>query len=356
MANSALGTGLILIILAGVMEGSYSLLLKYTPNWQWENTWGAGSLMALVLVPWPLAIITVPGLSDVYGHSAPTAIISAILFGAGWGIGGVFFGLGIAALGMSLGLSLIMGIVAIGGSIVPLLMKYPEQLLRPAGFVLMTGIVVMILGLWACARAGRLKEESRKVTGMNNVTVGHSARNEESCRSTPFKLGLFFCITSGVLSALVNFGFIFGQSIADAAIRQGASAATATNAIWALVFTSNYVANVGYCLYLGWRNKTLEKFLAAGTGVYWLGAAGMGVLWAVGIVVYGMGATRIGRFGAFLGYPIMLICSILTGNALGVLTGEWRASSATAKRAMALGVSLLMVAIGVLAYSSRLTA
>jgi L-rhamnose-H+ transport protein len=311
--------------------------------------------MALVLVPWPLAIITVPGLFNVYGHSSPTAIVNAILFGAGWGIGGVFFGLGIAAVGMSLGLSLIMGIVAIGGSIVPLLMKYPEQLLRPAGLVLMAGIVVMILGLWACARAGHFKEESRKVAGMSDLTVSHSARSEESRKSPPFKMGLFFCITSGVLSALVNFGFIFGQNIADAAIQQGVSATNATNAIWALVFTSNYVVNVGYCVYLGWRNKTLKKFLAAGTGLYWLGAVAMGVLWAVGIVVYGMGATRIGRFGAFLGYPIMLICSILTGNALGVLTGEWRATSSAAKRVMVYGVCLLMVAIGVLAYSSRLT-
>lgn len=347
MAETSLGIGLILIVLSGIMEGGYSILLKYTPRWQWENTWGAGSLMALLLVPWPLAIITVPGLFDVYRQSSWGAILTAILFGAGWGIGGVFFGLGIAAVGMSLGLSLIMGIVAIGGSIVPLLMKYPEQLLRPAGLVLMAGIVVMILGLSACAKAGSLKEESRQA-----ASRGDSAA---SSTHTPFKVGLFFCVASGVLSALVNFGFIFGQNIADAAIREGVSPSNATNAIWALVFTSNYLVNVGYCVYLGWRNKSLRKFLASGTGLYWMGAIVMGVLWAVGIVVYGMGATRLGRLGAFLGYPMMLICSILTGNALGVLSGEWKGVSGAAKRVMAYGVCLLMLAIGVLAYSTGLT-
>ncbi|MGD0126936.1 MAG: L-rhamnose/proton symporter RhaT [Terriglobia bacterium] len=205
----------------------------------------------------------------------------------------------------------------------------------------------MILGLWACARAGYLKEKSHKSGGASGP--------ETSAPRTSFKVGLLFCIVSGVLSALVNFGFIFGQKIADAAIERGVSATDATNAIWALVFTSNYLVNVGYCVYLAWRNKTLARSLAPGTGLYWLGAVAMGVLWALGIVVYGMGATRIGRFGAFLGYPIMLICSILTGNALGVLTGEWRASSAASKRAMAFGVCLLVMAIGVLAYSSRLT-
>ena len=78
----------------------------------------------------------------------------------------------------------------------------------------------------------------------------------------------------------------------------------------------------------------------------------MGVLWAAGIVVYGMGATQMGRFGAFLGYPIMLICSIVTGNALGVLSGEWKGASAAARRAMLLGVSLLMLVIGILAGSN----
>jgi L-rhamnose-H+ transport protein len=346
MTKNALGVGLVLIILGGVMEGGYSLLLKYTPKWKWENTWGAGSLAALVLVPWPLAILTVPGWWSVYRHSSPAAIVNAILFGAGWGIGGVFFGLGIAALGMSVGLSLIMGIVAIGGSIVPLLMKYPEQLLRRSGLVLMAGIGVMMLGLWACARAGRFKEES---LGRNGPGGGGPEPNAEPRQLTPFKTGLIFCIASGVLSALVNFGFIFGQNIADAALQQGATAGNSPNAIWALVFTSNYLVNVGYCVYLGWRHKTLGRYRAGGTSLYWLGAVAMGVLWAGGIVVYGMGAMRLGRLGAFLGYPIMLISSILTGNVLGVLTGEWKGASGAARKAMALGVCLLMAAIVVLA-------
>ena len=34
MDKSALGIGLILLILAGVMEGGFTLLLKYTPKWR----------------------------------------------------------------------------------------------------------------------------------------------------------------------------------------------------------------------------------------------------------------------------------------------------------------------------------
>jgi len=55
---------------------------------------GAGSLMALLILPWPLALITIPGLFEVYKSVPVTVVVLAILFGAGWGAGGVFFGKG----------------------------------------------------------------------------------------------------------------------------------------------------------------------------------------------------------------------------------------------------------------------
>src|SRR5579863_10382420 len=106
------GLGLFFIVLGGAMEGSFSLPLKYTPKWEWENTWGACSLLALLLVPWPLALLTVPNLWEVFRAASSSALVDALVFGAGWGIGGIFFGLGLDALGMSLGLSLMMGLVA----------------------------------------------------------------------------------------------------------------------------------------------------------------------------------------------------------------------------------------------------
>lgn len=341
-----MGLGLLLVIVGGIMEGAYSIPLKYAPKWEWENMWGAGSLMALILVPWPLAFLTVPNLLSVLSATSAKSLLTTLLFGAGWGVGGVFFGLGISALGLSLGLSLIMGLVAIGGSIVPLMMKYPEQLVRPAGLVLMAGIVVMLFGLAACARAGQLKDKS--------AGLSEPAASGGPPRKVSFKLGLVFCIASGITSALVNFALIFGHEIADAAVRRGASLSNANNAIWVLVFTSNYVVNAAYCVYLAKKRHSFTKFFSGGLGSYWAAAVYLGIFWAAGIVVYGAGATRMGQFGAFLGYPVMLIVSILTGNGLGVLTGEWQEVPSRPKHIMTFGVSLLMSAIVILALSSWL--
>jgi len=121
-------TGLLLIVLGGVMEGLFALPLKFTPKWSWENIWAAGSLAALILVPWPLALLTVPHLIGVYFSAPFSAVLLAVVFGAGWGYGGVFFGLGVSLLGLSLGTSLIMGLIAIGGSVVPMLLQHRNQL------------------------------------------------------------------------------------------------------------------------------------------------------------------------------------------------------------------------------------
>jgi L-rhamnose-H+ transport protein len=331
--------GLLIVIAGGVMEGAFTYPMKITRQWHWENIWAAGSLAALLLVPWPLAFATVPHLGAVASGSGAKTLLITTLFGIGWGAGSIFFGLGVAALGMSLGLSLIMALIAIGGSLVPLFMQYPEQFGRPAGLVMMAGVAVMIAGVITCATAARMKEKSAAGAAAGGGRV---------------LLGLVYCVLAGLLSPMLNFALIFGSGIADAAVRLGASPASANNAIWALVFTANYGVNVLYCVWLLSKNRTWSKFHAPGTAHYWIGAIVMGLLWAGGVVVYGAGATRMGHFGAFFGFPILLIASILTGNVLGAISGEWSGIGSAPKRVMAAGVAALFVAIVVLGFANTL--
>ena len=327
-------TGLLLIVLGGLMEGLFALPMRFAPRWSWENFWGAGSLMALVLVPWPLAFLTIPHLGSVYASADPWSIFLAIVFGAGWGAGGIFFGLGVAYLGLSLGTSLIMGLIAIGGSVVPLLLEHNLQISVRSGFGLLAGIVMMLVGLTICARAGNLKKrEGADQDGSKQIGVG-----------------LFYCLAAGVLSALVNFALVFGAPIAKQAIATGVDPATANNAVWAIVFTVNYVVNIGYCLFRGARAGTLVKFRSESNMRYWTLALVMGILWAGGIVAYGRGASLEGPLGPVFGFPMMLITSILTGNAAGAICGEWRNQPAAAKATMRWGVCVMVLAVITLGY------
>jgi L-rhamnose-H+ transport protein len=321
-------TGLLLIMLGGVMEGIFSLPVRITPRWAWENIWGAGSLAALAFIPVPLLLLTIPDPLSVYATAPTSAVVLAVLFGAGWGLGGIFFGLGIRALGLSVGTSMIMGLVAIGGSVIPMLLAHRDQVLSAPGVYLFTGIGIMLLGLIVCSRAGSL-----------------NSAKEETQNKVPFAVGLTYCIAAGLLSALVNFALVFGAPITTPAMARGLDASTANNAVWALVFTANYLVNFAYCVYLSRKNRTFHNFFKTATVPYWLLGIAMGLVWAGGIIVYGRGASLEGVYGPVFGFPIMLIVSILTGNLTGAILGEWRGATLKAKGTMAFGVAVMLLAV-----------
>ena len=345
MGTNLFIAGFLLMLLGGIFQGIFSFPLKYTSGWKWENTWGAGSLMALVLIPWPLAILTIPSLCEVYASVPFFTIVLALLFGAGWGIGGIFFGKGLDAIGFSIGLALIFGIVSIGGSVIPLAMNHPEAFLELPGLVLVLGMLVMIAGLVISAKAGLLKERDQQIE-----TKAKSGGNPKST----FRIGLIFCILAGLLSSLVNFGFIYGTSLSEASVRMGANPAHAGNAILALVFTANFLVNMGFCVYLLIKNKTFKLFTLKGTGNYWIMAIFMGMLWTGGIVIYGIGTTMIGDLGAYLGFPVLMVVAIITGNIFGLMTGEWKGVSSRPKRLMGIGIIVLVMAIIILGLSMNL--
>ncbi len=337
--------GFLLMLLGGIFQGTFSFPLKYNSKWAWENTWGVGSLMALIVLPWPLAILTIPDLGEVYRSVPPFVVALAILFGVGWGTGGVFFGKGLDAIGFSIGLALIMGIVAIGGSIIPLAMNQPEAFLEFPGMVLMVGVLVMISGLYNSAKAGLTRE--------SDLESGTELRTALS-RKVSFKKGLIFCVLAGLLSSLVNFGFIYGSPLAEASVLMGSKPMYAENAVLALVFTSNFLVNIIFCGYLLFKNKTFNRFSLSGTGKYWIRGLAMGLLWSGGIIIYGMGTTMIGELGAYLGFPVLMIVSIVTGNIFGFLTGEWKVASARSKKFMFKSIVILVFAILIMGLSMNL--
>ena len=337
-----LTTGILLVIAGGALEGLFSLPVTRTPRWQWENIWGLGSLIALLLVPWPLVFLTVPDPVGVFEAAPSDIVLITLLFGMAWGLGGIFWGKAIAAVGMALGISLLMGMITVCGSPVPLAIKEPAKLLEPGGLMLLAALGIMVVGVVLCALAGKQRENDLALE--QTPAPDSLPLDSQPARATPFAVGLMFCVISGVLSAGVNFGLVFGEPIGDAARKAGAAAVAAPNAIWALVFTGNFFVNAAYAFYLMFKNKTLGLMFSQGSIGYWLWALFMGIAWPLGIVLFGMGAGKMGPYGPYVAFPMMLLTAILFGNLAGALTGEWRGASPKTKNLMVGGVAVLFVA------------
>jgi L-rhamnose-H+ transport protein len=340
--------GIILIVTGGLLEGVFPLGLKMTPSWKWEHTWGLGSLFALLIMSWPIAFLTIPGLLEVYSKVPFNSLIVAALFGLGWGIGGIFYGLAVDTVGIALGVSLLMGITSIFGSAGPSLILEPEIFTETSGLALIIGLIVMITGVIVCAFSGKRKEADliKKVNSSPTSTI--------STKQKTFLLGLIFCILGGFLSPLVNYAFIFGDDIRNAAKSSGATSASSVYAIWAVVFTTNYLVNFMYSIFLIIKNRNFEQFVKQSTVTNWLWALFLGITWPLGIVLYGMGADKLGRFGAYAGFPMMLTCSLLGSNITGVLIGEWKGVGRSTKLIMKIGVLILILAAILFGYANSI--
>ena len=70
----------------------------------------------------------------------------------------------------------------------------------------------------------------------------------------------------------------------------------------------------------------------------------MAMLWYMGVLFYGRGAEAMGRLGAVVGWPMFMAVMILSSSVAGFLTGEWKGASGQAKKWMAGGLIVLMLA------------
>ncbi len=64
--NSLMLSGFAMVLVAGAMNGSFAVPMKWTREWAWENTWLAWSLIGLLFFPAILAVSNLPALGEFY--------------------------------------------------------------------------------------------------------------------------------------------------------------------------------------------------------------------------------------------------------------------------------------------------
>jgi L-rhamnose-H+ transport protein len=336
MNQSALG--LSLLLLAGAMNGSFALPMKFTKKWAWENTWAIWTVFALFIFPPLLAYSTVPELNSAYAQAGRGVILLVAACGAGWGIAQVLFGLAVEAIGIALTFSVVLGISAVVGSLIPLIRLHPEKVASPAGLTVLAGVGLVLIGVGICAVAGRKREAALGVaTGRPSMAKG-----------------LLFCAFSGLGGALVNFGVAFGGPILEAAQRNGAKKLWSPNAAFLPLMVAGGVPSLLYCLWLMRKNRTAGRFRESGSVSHWFLAVLMAFLWFSSTILYGASTTTLGQLGTVLAWPLFMSLIVITATALGVITGEWRNAGKEPLRIMLGGVAVLVAAIFVLGLSSRM--
>ena len=332
--------GYLLVIAGGIVQGAFILPMKSTRNWAWENTWFVYALTGFLIWPWLFVLLTIPHPFTVLATTSVRSLVLVELFGLGWGIGATTFGLGVKRLGMALGYTIIIGLAATAGALIPMVVMAPEKLAQPQGLLTLAALALVLIGLALGAWGGKLREPEQN-------TIGNDSRSS-------FAVGLAICVASGLLSSCGNLGFTFGGEYARRAMELGAPESMAGNSIWAPLTLPLFICNAGYCVWLMRKDKTGGLLVLRGTRHYWALAALMGFMWISGFFLYAPGTKRLGSLGTSVGWAIMMSTMVVTANLLGFITGEWKGASRKAYTLAVAGVAILILAIGVVGYANHL--
>jgi L-rhamnose-H+ transport protein len=311
--NATVLQGIGLTMIAGGMSGNCMLPMKFAQRWRWENIWLVFSIVSLLILPWALAFAEVSRLLEVY-RVVPRAVMYApLMFGAGWGVAQILFGISVRRLGMGVGYAIIVGLGAVFGTLVPLFAGQRRLVSSVSLAEILAGVMVMVLGIVLTAWGGQVRERasSGKIAG----------RSQEQ----GYLGAVLLAVLCGVMAPMLNYAFAFGQGLALTAVRLGNSPVAAAYAVWPVALLGGLIPNVAYSVYLLHKNRSWAAFVTSGSDGMW--AALMGVLWVGAISLYGVAAVYLGPLGTSIGWGLLQIFMIMAATMSGLLTAEWKNAS-----------------------------
>lgn len=331
--------GLALLVVAGAMSGCFTLPMKLMRGWAWENTWIVFSGFALVVLPLFSALSFVPSLGVVTLAGGARLLLLIGACGFVWGVAQVLFGLAIDMIGVTLTFSIVLGLSAAVGSIVPFLEIAMRRGFASTDLLFVGALALVVFGVFLCAWAGSVRDRSKPVSGTMHP-------------GSHFRRGLICAVVSGMSAAAMNIGFSLGGLIDSFAKAHGANSTLSNTAVWLPLLWAGAIPNLIYCAILLRRNTTYSRFAIERNAFYWLGCLLMALFWFGSIVLYSVGAGKIGQFGLAVGWPAYMATIVVTAGIVGVLTGEWKGAPRRAFGLQTSGMLMLVLSILLLARSS----
>ena len=404
--------GVIFHFIGGFASGSFYMPYKKVKGWAWESYWIIGGIFSWFIVPPLAAWLTIPGFAEIIATTDFPTLAYTYLFGLLWGIGGLTYGLGVRYLGVALGSSIILGLCMVFGALIPsIYYQFFNQEGKDTisdiagsnwGLTVLAGLVVCVIGIIICGKAGIMKERQLKADPSGSLETGtklvkqpqstvlaeetaaagigyrHEAYDEmaaensgANCHGTPspavasteykFALGLTVAIISGVLSACFNFGLEAGQPMSVVANDVWKTANPGqgeflfrNNVIYVVVLWGGLTTNLIWCMILNARNKTFGDYTDKRTPLLrnYLLSALAGTTWFLQFFFYGMGESKLGNGAS--SWILHMSFIILVANMWGLISNEWKGVSKKTKFTIVAGVITIILAVLIVGYGNYL--
>ncbi len=336
--------GVLFHSLGGVASGSFYMPFNKVKGWAWETYWMIGGLMSWLIVPPIAAWLTIPGFLDIIFASSSTNLFFTFLMGLLWGVGGLSYGLGVRYLGMSLGNSVVLGFCAAFGAIVPSVyynfvptegkVSFTDMISSTGGQIVLLGVVVCLLGIGICGKAGIMKEAELS-----------DEDKKKSVAEFDLTKGLIVAILSGILSSFFNFGIEAGKPLADAAVVAGYDHLYSNNVTFVVILWGGLVTNLVWTTILSIKNKSYKDLTNKNTPISKniMFASLAGTIWFLQFFFYGMGESKLGNGAS--SWILHMSTIILTANFWGIYRKEWKGVAKSTKWTITIGIIAILLSV-----------
>ena len=328
--------GLLLIAFGSLSAASFYVPFGKVKNMAWEVYWLIGGFFSWIAIPVIATLVTVPGLSELYGSLPAKAFLWPFVFGVLYGFGGLTFGLSMRYLGLSLGYAITLGIIAVFGTLIPAIVngRIVEMIGSTGGLITLAGIAVTVVGITFTGRAGILKDK-----------LLPDDKKTESIKEFNLKKGLLVALFSGVLSACFAFGIEAGRPISEKVVSMGVNPLWRQGPVYIIILMGTFLTNIVWCMILSFKNKTFKDYFKSPPSILirnYLFSALAGSLWYFQFFLYGMGESKMGKF-SFASWSILMALSIVFSTLWGLYRKEWKGSDKKVSTILIIGLAVLII-------------
>lgn len=336
--------GVVFHFIGGFASGSFYIPYKKVKGWAWESYWITGGLFSWLIVPFLAALFTVPGFMDIIRNTDGTTLFWTYFLGVLWGIGGLTFGLSMRYLGISLGMAVALGFCSAFGALIPPIYTDVVSSGAPEGFTAMlgskkgllviAGVVICLIGIAVCGRAGMMKEKELSPD-----------QQQKSIEEFNLRKGLAVAIVSGILSACMSFAITAGKPMGEAAEMNGANPLFRNNVIFIIIMLGGLTTNFIWCMMLNTRNKSFGDYTNPKTPLAsnYLFSALAGTTWFLQFFFYGMGESKMGNGAS--SWILHMAFIILVSSIWGILLKEWKGVSRKTFATILTGILIIILSV-----------
>lgn len=342
--------GLLLVTFAGFGTGTVAWPVKLIRDFHFEAYLLTFMFTGVILVPWLVLFVAVPRPLELIQTVGIKPILISNAFSICWGIANVIYLVCVVRIGAALTGALLSALGMSFGALLPMVIKgsglfqLAPSLFSSTGTVILTGLVVMVIGITLVSKAGFEREKY-----LENEEI--EVRKQRA--SGNFLQGMLLVILAGILSSGISLAFVYSQDAIILAVKtQGNGDIAANFTVWALGMLGGGAINVGYAVYLMVKRNSWKHMISRKEEVIY--GAVVGVQFIASIVAMGKGMILLGSLGASVGFAIQQSMQIMGNQVIGFAGGEWRGVTGRARKVMYVALLVILIAVSILAFSATL--